>query len=279
MSVSATTSTNGSPLAVIDTWGASYAGAAAVDATGATHRHGDTARVVRVASITKLCSAWAVLLAVEEGAVELDDAAGPPGSTVRHLLAHASGLDFDTPSVIAEPGRRRIYSNSGYEALAALVAERTGMDFADYLHEGVLAPLGMTASELRGSAAKDLFSSVEDLLSFAAELRSPQLLHPATATEALHAQWPELSGVLPGWGQQDPCPWGLGPELRGTKAPHWTGASASPDTFGHFGGSGTLLWVDPAAQVTCVALSDREFGEWAVTVWPPFSDAVRAAYR
>lgn len=279
MSVSATAPSGASPLAAVDTWGASFAAAAAVDPTGTTHRHGDTSAVVRVASITKLCSAWAVLLCVEEGAIDLDEAAGPPGSTVRHLLAHASGLDFDTPSVITEPGRRRIYSNSGYEALAALVAERTGMDFAEYLHHGVLAPLGMTASELRGSAAKDLFSDVDDLLVFAAELRSPRLLHPTTAADALTAQWPELSGVLPGWGQQEPCPWGLGPELRGTKAPHWTGTSASPTTFGHFGGSGTLLWIDPEAQVTCVALSDREFGEWAVGAWPPFSDAVRAAYR
>jgi CubicO group peptidase (beta-lactamase class C family) len=279
MSVTAGTAPGGSPLSGVDTWGASFAAAAAVDRTGTTHRHGDTTAVVRVASITKLCTAWAVLVAVEEGAVELDEAAGPPGSTVRHLLAHASGLDFDTPSVITEPGRRRIYSNSGYEALAALVAERTGMDFAEYLRAGVLAPLGMTASELRGSAAKDLSSDVEDLLTFAAELRAPRLLHPTTVADALTAQWPELAGVLPGWGQQDPCPWGLGPELRGTKAPHWTGTSASPGTFGHFGGSGTLLWIDPDAQVTCVALSDRGFGDWAVDAWPPFSDEVRAAYR
>lgn len=279
MSVTAATPAGGPPLSAVDTWGASFAAAAAVDAAGATHRHGDTSAVVRVASITKLCTAWAVLLAAEEGAVELDESAGPPGSTVRHLLAHASGLDFDTPSVITDPGRRRIYSNSGYDAVADLVSERTGMTFAEYLGAGVLAPLGMTASELRGSAAKDLYSNVEDLLTFAAELRSPQLLHPTTVADALTAQWPELSGVLPGWGQQDPCPWGLGPELRGTKAPHWTGSSASSGTFGHFGGSGTLLWVDPDAQVTCVALSDREFGDWAVDAWPAFSDEVRAAYR
>lgn len=279
MSVSLSDAHRAAPLAEIDTWGASVAAAAAVAADGTIHRHGAVDRVLRVASITKLCTAWTVLLAVEEGAVELDEPAGPPGATVRHLLSHASGLDFDTPSVIAEPGRRRIYSNTGYESLAALVAERTGMDFADYLREGVLAPLGMAATELRGSPAKDLFSNVEDLLRFAAELRAPQLLHPSTAAEALRPQWPDLAGVLPGWGPQDPCPWGLGPELRGAKSPHWTGASASPGTFGHFGGSGTLCWIDPDAEVTCVALSDREFGDWAVAAWPPFSDAVRAAYR
>ncbi len=279
MSVSATAPSGGSPLAGIDAWGASFAAAGAVDARGGSHLHGPVDRVVGVASVTKLCSAWAVLLAVEEGAVELDEPAGPPGATVRHLLCHASGLDFDTPSVITEPGRRRIYSNTGYDVLAALVATRTGMEFADYLRDGVLAPLGMTSSALGGSAAKDLVSNVEDLMRFAAELRAPRLLHASTAADALSPQWPDLAGVLPGWGSQDPCPWGLGPELRGTKSPHWTGAGASPGTFGHFGGSGTLLWIDPEAGVTCVALSDRAFGDWAVAAWPPFSDAVRAAYR
>lgn len=242
------------------------------------HRHGDTSRTQRVASIAKLASALAVLMAVEEGTVELDEPAGPPGSTVRHLLCHASGLDFDTDAVLAEPGTRRIYSNTGYEALARLVAERSGMPFESYLSEGVLSPLGMRDTRLEGSAAKGLWSNVEDLLLLASEWRQPELLHHSTIDEATRAQLSDLGGVLPGWGRQEPCPWGLGPELRGTKAPHWTGATASAATFGHFGGTGTLLWIDPQVDVTCIALCEQEFGEWAVEAWPPFSDAVRAAY-
>ena len=65
---------------------------------------------------------------------------------------------------------------------------------------------------------------------------------------------------------------------RATKEPHWTGSTASPNTFGHFGGSGTFLWVDPDLDLACITLTDREFGDWAVAAWPPFSDAVRAAY-
>ena len=274
-----TSATAPGPLASIEAWGAGFAAAAAVDARGAVHRHGDTAQVVRVASITKLATAWAVLVAIEEGALELDEPAGPPGSTVRHLLSHASGLDFDSAAVIAAPGERRIYSNTGYEWLADLLADRSGIPFADYLAAAVLVPLGMRNSTLRGSAAKDLHADVEDLLLLAAELRRPTLLHGTTTSAALHPQWPELPGVLPGWGQMDPCPWGLGPELRGSKSPHWTGETASAPTYGHFGGSGTMLWIDPEASVTCIALSDREFGGWAVEAWPPFSDAVRAAYR
>jgi CubicO group peptidase (beta-lactamase class C family) len=83
--------------------------------------------------------------------------------------------------------------------------------------------------------------------------------------------------VLPGYGAMSPNPWGLGLELRGSKHPHWTPPEASPDTFGHFGRAGTMLWVDPDAAVACVALSDREFGPWAATAWPKLGSAVLRA--
>lgn len=267
------------PLRMIDRWGASFAAGGAVAADGTVHRHGDTRRAVRVASITKLLTAWAVLVAVEEGAVTLEDPAGPPGATVRHLLCHAAGLDFDGTTVLAPPGQRRIYSNGGYDVLAGHVTEATGIPFATYLHDAVSAPLGLRATELRGAAGDSLWSDVEDLLVLSGELADARLLHPDTVAEALRPHFPDLAGVVPGWGSFDPCPWGLGPELRGKKSPHWMGSTAAPSTFGHFGGSGTMLWVDPVARVRCVALCDRPFDEWAVSAWPPFSDAVRAAYR
>ncbi len=264
-----------SVLGDIERWDADFAAAGVVRADGTAAIHGDQDRSVAVASITKLVTAWATLLAVEEGATSLSTPVGPPGSTVGHLLCHAGGYDFDTPTVLAAPGSRRIYSNTGYEVLAAHVTTATGIAFADYVSEGVLEPLAMSSSELRGSAAKDMHSSVADLLSFAAETRSPTLLHPSTVAEALSPQLPDLDGVVPGWGQQRPCWWGLGPELRGTKSPHWTGSSAPGLTYGHFGGSGTFLWVDPLAELTCVVLTDRRFGPWALDAWPAFSDAVR----
>jgi CubicO group peptidase (beta-lactamase class C family) len=260
----------------IEAWNAHFSTAAASGPGGILASHGDLHQVVRVASLTKLTTAWAVLLAVEEGAVSLGDPVGPPGATVAHLLCHAGGLDFDTTEVLARPGTKRIYSNTGYDALAHHVETATSIPFADYLTEGVLSPLGMTSSELRGSAAKDLHSSAADMLSFVAEMRNPVLLDRSTATLARQVQFPGLAGVLPGWGRQDPCDWSFGPELRGTKSPHWTGATAGADTLGHFGGSGCMLWLDPGSGLGCVALSDRPFGEWSVRLWPIFSDRVRA---
>ena len=74
-------------LGAIDGWGASFAAAAVVRGSSPVAAHGDACRVVRVASITKLLTAWAALIAVEEGATTLDTPLGPPGSTVRHRFA------------------------------------------------------------------------------------------------------------------------------------------------------------------------------------------------
>ncbi|GAA2545309.1 serine hydrolase domain-containing protein [Pseudonocardia hydrocarbonoxydans] len=236
---------------------------------------GETGREFRLASVTKLLTAYAVLVAVEEGAIEWDQPAGPEGSTVRHLAAHTSGLAFADGSVQAAPGTRRIYSNTGFDVLGATVADAADMPFAQYLHQAVCEPLGMAATRLDGSPAADAVSTVDDLARFAAELLAPTLTH--TLADATTVAFPGVAGILPGYGRQKPNDWGLGFEIRDGKSPHWTGAHSSPRTFGHFGQSGTFLWVDPDAGAACVALADRDFGDWAIEAWPPFTDGVLAA--
>lgn len=267
-------------LAMIDNWPVDSAAAAVVRADGTVAgSRGPLTRRFPLASVTKPLAAYAVLVAHEEGAIELDGPAGPEGSTVRHLLAHTSGLAFDEHRVSAEPGTRRIYSNAGFEVLADHVTKATEIPFAEYLHQAVLEPLGMTATSLEGSAAKDGISTAEDLVRFAAEVQSPRLLDPHTVLSAMTVAYPGLEGLLPGYGRQRPNDWGLGFEIRDGKSPHWTGSSSSAHTFGHFGQSGTFLWVDPEAGAACVALTDRAFGPWAIEAWPPFTDAVLAELR
>src|SRR5688572_30118538 len=96
-------------LATIDGWSADQAAAAVVGPSGIIDAHGDLDRVARWASVTKPVTALAVLRAVDDGVIDLDEPAGPPGSTVRHLLAHTSGLPFEGETVLAAPGTRRIY--------------------------------------------------------------------------------------------------------------------------------------------------------------------------
>jgi CubicO group peptidase (beta-lactamase class C family) len=261
-------------LAAIDEWGAEHAAAGVVQGSRVVETHGEVDRVFRWASITKLLTASAVLVAAEEGIVDLDEPAGPEDSTIRHLLAHASGMPFDGLDPIGRPGERRIYSNTGYDMLGLFVAERAEMQFADYLRVGILEPLGMEATQLEGSPASEAHGSLDDLLRFAGELQGPSFVAPETFQEATQTVFPGLAGVLPGFGRQDPMDWGLGFELKDAKSPHWTGARNSPRTFGHFGGSGAFLWVDPEAGLATACLTDREFDEWALEAWPALSDAV-----
>jgi CubicO group peptidase (beta-lactamase class C family) len=260
-------------LRQIDDWPAAFSAAGVVRGDEVVATHGARGEVLRWASVTKLVTALAALVAAEEGVIDLDEAAGPEGSTVRHVLAHASGLPFERGAPTGRPGQRRIYSNVGFETLADHIAARADMPFGAYLVAGVLQPLGMKA-ELRGSPAADLHGSLDDLLILARELQRPTLVAPETLTEATTVQFPGLAGVLPDFGRFDPNDWGLGFELRDDKSPHWTGTGNSPQTFGHFGGSGTFLWVDPEARLALGVLTNLDFGDWAKDAWPRLSDAV-----
>jgi CubicO group peptidase (beta-lactamase class C family) len=263
-------------LEKIHAWPAGVAAAAVIAPDGVVAHAGPADREFRWASVTKLLTAAAVLVAAEEGVLDLEEAAGPPGSTVRHLLAHASGLPFEGEQPIARPGERRIYSNAGFDALGALLGERAEMPFGEYLRAAVLGPLSLANTRLEERPSQGLRGSLADLAVFAGELLAPRLVAAETLAEATSVAFPGLAGVLPGVGRQEPNDWGLGFELKDGKSPHWTGARNSPRTFGHFGGAGTFLWVDPEAAVALACLTDREFGEWALEAWPALADAVLA---
>jgi CubicO group peptidase (beta-lactamase class C family) len=246
--------------------------------------YGDVERSFRLASITKMVTAYAILVAVEEGVVDFDSPVdiAPPGATLRHLLSHAAGYPFDGDTPVDAVGVSRIYSNTGIEVAAKWLELNSGFVFGDYLREAVLTPLEMTSSEFLGSPAHGLDATVADLAKFAAELLSPRLISPTTLAEATQTQYPHLDGIVPGMGRYTPCPWGLGMEIAGTKAPHWMGRERSPATFGHFGGAGTMMWVDPKARISFIALTDLSFDRWAATAtreWAQISDKVLTAMR
>ena len=266
------------PLTQIETWPAPHAAGGVARAGEVVATRGPVEQPFPLASVTKLLTALAVLVAVEEGSLALDDPAGPEGSTVAHLLAHASGLDIEGGGVLTAPGRRRIYSNAGFELLGSLLAERAGIPVEDYVTEAVLDPLRMRSTKASGSPAAGAVGSAADLLTLGQELLSPTVVSPAMLARATGTAFPGLAGVLPGFGPRDPNDWGLGFELRDGKSPHWTGEANSPRTFGHFGRSGTFLWVDPDAGLACACVTDLDFGPWAAGAWPKLSDAVLTAY-
>ncbi|HET7744539.1 MAG TPA: serine hydrolase domain-containing protein [Gaiellaceae bacterium] len=259
-------------LRQIDDWPVPFAAAGIVGTDGRMETHGDAAAAVRLASVSKPVVALAFLVAAEEGVVDLDEPGGPPGSSVRHLLAHASGLPFEGTAPIARPGTRRIYSNEGFRVLGAHLADRAEMPFADYLRAAICGPLGL-GLDPSGDPGSGMQASLSDVLALGRELLAPRLVAPETLAELTSVQFPGLSGVLPDFGRFEPLDWGLGVQLN-SSGPSWMGTRVSRRTFGHFGGSGTFLWVDPDLGAACAVLTTREFGDWAKDAWPRLSDAV-----
>ena len=132
----------------------------------------------RLASLSKQFTATAVMLLVAGRSLHYDDDITtilpdlPPfarGVTVRNLLNHTGGLpdyedfvpdsqtaqvhDRDIPALIGRasapkfaPGTRYDYSNTGYGLLALIVERVSGLRFADFLHDRIFAPLGMTGT-------------------------------------------------------------------------------------------------------------------------------------
>ncbi len=285
--------------------------ASELDADGRTRtliEAGDVDEIFPFASVTKPIVAWSALVAVERGLLDLEAPAGAgtahgsagagtahgsagagtargsagagtavlPGATVRHLLAHASGIAFDSDAVLAAPGTRRIYSNRGIELLGERLEEATATPLETWVETTVLEPLGMSSVLVPGSPAHSGEGSARDLAVFARELAAPRLVGADLAAEATSVAFPGLDGVLPGYGRQAPNDFGLGVEVRGRKHPHWTGTANSPATFGHFGQSGSFIWVDPVARRQAVFLGAQPFRRAHVTQWPELSDQILA---
>ncbi len=263
---------------------------------------GEVDEIFPFASVTKPIVAWSALVAVERGLLDLEAPAQPgearsmagscavpapagscavpapalTGATVRHLLAHASGIAFDSDAVLAVPGTRRIYSNRGIEILGERIEEATATPLERWIETTVLEPLGMSSVLVPGSPAHSGEGSARDLAVFARELAAPRLISADSAREATSVVFPGLDGILPGYGRQAPNDFGLGVEVRGRKRPHWTGTTSSPATFGHFGQSGSFIWVDPEARRQAVFLGARPFGRAHAAHWPELSDQILA---
>ncbi len=209
-----------------------------------------------------------------------------------------------------EPPNRRVqYGNVGYGLLALIVERHSGQPFPAALEALVLAPLGVegylgaelprppavladvrsshtgTALEPFNSAFwrslalpwAGLVTNAAGALGLArAFLGLPAgFLSSGTLAEATSNQTGDLGGGFVPPLFWEPCPWGLGPELRGAKAPHWAPPEAGPDSFGHSGASGCVAWADPAAGVAWALLGSRTADSgWLLRRGPAIGAAV-----
>lgn len=243
---------------------------------GRVLEYGDSMLVYPLMSVTKLLSAMGILVAVQRAMISLDDevtiANGQRVVTLRHLLAHASGLAFNEPVLEVGAQEKRIYSNRGIEEASWAVEATTGFTFEDWVEATVLEPLGLVETHIDGSAAYAGAGSIRDLVALAHEFQNPTLISPELAREATSVAYPGLKGVTPGYGGYSDNTWGLGFEIKGAKVRTWFPRAASAHTFGHFGQSGSFLWVDPESGRSMAFLGTQPFGAWHRKNWQALGD-------
>ncbi len=251
-------------------------------------------RVVPFASVTKLAAALAAMVAIEEGSLALDSGVGNFRLCIANLLSHSSGLETGNSSdprlakagevePVFAPGTRRVYSNFGFELVAQAIEESSGIDFSTYLAEAVLEPAGARSATIdshalgspgtRG-AAFGLLGTLADMVALVRALWAPGVVSQESLEMIRRPFLPDLPGVLPGYGRMEHNTWGLGAEVKGSKAPHWTAPSSSPATFGHFGQSGTFIWLDPELHRFAAYIGASAFGAWSRDRWPNINEEV-----
>jgi CubicO group peptidase (beta-lactamase class C family) len=234
--------------------------------------HGDLEAVRPWASISKLVVAMAFGVEMDWDLHSYTEMVGPQGANFANLLSHSSGLGLEESDPVVPIATKRIYSNYGVElAVSRLVGENPA---SEWMSDRVFIPLGMTTTSLVDRPSAGVSGSTNDLATFALAWMRSDLLAPATRDRIVRPYLPDLAGIVPGFGRFSPCPWGMGPEVRGDKD-HWMG-DWPPRSFGHFGQSGSLLLVNVDEAIAVVATSTEPFGSWAVSLWPRWTSAARA---
>jgi beta-lactamase class C len=241
--------------------------------------------------------------------IDVADQAAPYASGLSWPRLRAACLETQLE---APPGARVQYSNVGYGLLAAIVEQRAGKPFAEALREIVLDPLGVEGyldvepprppaalADVRGSHRgttlepynstfwrslalpwAGLLATADGALALvrAFEGYPASFLQPETRVEATRSQTGDLTGGFAEPLVWSPCPWGLGPDLRGAKSPHWAPAQAGPESFGHSGGSGCLAWAAPHAGVAWALLGARTADNgWLLRRAPAIGAAILAS--
>lgn len=214
----------------------------------------------------------------------------------------------------APPGTRAEYSDPGFILLGKAIEVLTGEPLPQWVDREILHPLGMTSTRfcpplstrpfippteedntlrhrvvqgevqdenayiLNGAAGHaGLFSNVPDLMRFAQEMlaaagapgisQPARLFHPNTLKVFSERQDPAGSSRALGWDT---------PSQDSTSGSHF-----SPRSIGHLGFSGCSLWIDLAAGIGVVLLTNRTWPDRKSRlirqVWPSFHNAVREA--
>lgn len=232
---------------------------------------GDLDAVRPWASVSKMAVSLAFGVESDWGTHSFAESLGPRGATLANLLSHSSGLGLEEGDPTVDVAAKRVYSNCAFDhAVDAIVGESTA---ATWLDNRLFRPFGMTATHLEGRPSSGVVGSTNDMARLAVAWLRPDGIARTTRNQMITPFLPLLDGIVPGFGRFSPCPWGLGPEVRGDKR-HWMG-DWPPASFGHFGQSGTMMLLNADERLGLVATSTEPFGPWAVKLWPEWTSAMR----
>lgn len=250
-----------------------------------------------LASITKVFVSTVALALVARGTLALDEPLHG-AVTLRMILAHTggfrSGADYRTlfgehiesfalgEPPVAAPGERVVYSDLGFLALGAIVAQRAGVPL-ESLIEGELRALGSEgvtfARHARGSAIPATERDAwRGLVQGRVHDEKAALAGGAAGHAGLFGDAREVARLGewylgPRFGRPSPLPAALALEATREAAPDpvlrrglgWAlktsdenscGALMSAETFGHTGFTGTCIWVDPLRDLNVVVLTN-----------------------
>ena len=243
--------------------------------------------------------------------------AGLPIDVSPRHAAYAPGLDWHALGMAClltppdgPPGRRVQYGNVGYGLLALVVERRAELPFAEALGQLVLRPLGAEAylgaepprapaklAHVRGQHAgtplepfnsrfwrslalpwAGLVTTTAGALALVRAFHDPGLLSAGLRADATRDQTGGLNGGFVEPLYWEPCPWGLGPEIRGNKSPHWVAAAAGPASFGHSGASGCVACYVPGSGTAFAIAGTRTADSgWLLRRAPAIGAAVLAS--
>ena len=237
------------------------------------------------------------------------DVANKEGRHALSLTWELLRADCLLEAPVTEPYKQVQYSNLAYIILGALLEKITRLRCGDALTETVLRPLGVRGwlgynpdvphaiiGDIRGihrGTALETFNSpfwrslalpsgglctdAAGALTLTQSFQSNSgFLSPEIAEIATSDQTHALPGgfMKPLWWEHSS--WGLGPELRGTKAPHWIDTSFPANSFGHSGASGMIVWTDPDNRFSLAILGARTAdGGWLLRHGPTLTRAIR----
>jgi CubicO group peptidase (beta-lactamase class C family) len=232
---------------------------------------GDLEEVRAWASVSKMAVSLAFGVEVDWGFHALTENFGPRGATLANLLSHSSGLGLEDGDPVVAIATKRVYSN--YAIDYAVERIMAGNQPSAWLADRVFHALGMGSTSLVGRPSSGVEGSTGDMRTLAEAWLRPDAISKDTRNRFITPYLADLDGIVPGFGRFSPCPWGLGPEVRGQKE-HWMGDWPS-ESFGHFGQSGALMLLNAQEGIGLVATSTVDFGPWAVKLWPQWTSALR----